>query len=149
MFSITADFSDDELEKTILEDVNIIISEMADRMFQAGKKVVDLARSKTKSEGGFGNITWNLRGSIGCVLLINHEIPEEYIYFPPVSKGGEGVKKGIDYAREIALLVDDGDPVLIMVAGEEYAGYVEALDDYDVISGSVMKFDSLLKSVLK
>lgn len=149
MFSITADFTPDDLSKWIKEDFDSVIYDMGKAMFQTGCKVVDLARAKTKSEGGFGNITWNLRGSIGCVLLINHKIPDEFIYFPTVSKGEEGRQKGIDYAREIALLVDDGDPVLIMVAGEEYAGYVEAMEDYDVISGSVMRFDSLLKSVLK
>ncbi|GGG93482.1 hypothetical protein [Pedobacter zeae] len=148
MLNITSDFTQDEISNWIKEDLNSIIYEMGEVMFKAGCKVVDLARAKTKNEGGFGNITWNLRGSIGCLLLIDHNIPDEFIYFPPVSKGEEGRQKGIDYAREIALLVDDGAPVLIIVAGEEYAGYVQDMEDYDVIDGSTKRFDSLLKQIL-
>jgi len=148
MFSITPGFSQGDLAKWINEDVDAIIYDMGEAMFKAGCKVVDLARAKTKAEGGFGNITWNLRGSIGCLLLINHRIPDEFIYFPSLGKGEEGRQKGIDYAREIALLVDDGDPLLIIVAGEEYAGYVQDMHDYDVIDGSTKLFDSLLKKVV-
>lgn len=149
MISFRANFNPSDLQKMFNDDLQNILDEFAQKMFDAGKKVVDLARQQTKAEGGFGNITWNLRGSIGCALLINHELPEEYIYFPPLSQGEEGRQKGIAFAKEIALLVDDGDIILIMVAGEEYAAYVEAMEDYDVLSGSAMQFDSLLRSVIK
>lgn len=138
-----------DLEKDINESLNFQIRHVAEEMFEAGKKVVELARQKTRSEGSFNNITWNLRGSIGCVLLIDHELPSEFIYFPSVSQGEEGRIKGINFAKEIALLVDDGDPTLIFVAGEDYAGFVEAREDYDVITGSSYKFDKLFRELLR
>lgn len=143
-----ADFNFSDLENDIRESLDFQIRSVADALFEAGKKAVDRARLQTRSEGGFGNITWNLRGSIGCVLLIDHELPSEYIYFPPVSNGEEGRKIGEDYAREIALLVADGEPTLILVAGMDYAGYVEARDGYDVITGSSLQIDKLFKSLL-
>jgi|GEM_PF-1574983 len=148
MILLTADFSQADLEKDIRDSFESIVDDIAQNLFEAGCRAVDLARAKTKSEGGFGNITYNLRGSIGCVLVLNHSIADEHIYFPPLTAGEDGRQDGISYAREIALLVDEGEPVLIFCAGMFYAGYVEGLEDYDVITGSSKKLDSLFKALL-
>ncbi|RLJ80204.1 hypothetical protein [Pedobacter alluvionis] len=87
---LSNDFLESELKKWMSDDVNSVIYDMAKALFKTGCKVIDLARAKTKSEGGFGDIVWNLRGSIGCLLVINHHIPDEFIYSPSVSKGSEG-----------------------------------------------------------
>jgi hypothetical protein len=147
MFSITSDFNLDDLDKFIDGKVNNWIEGIGDKMFEAGKQVVDRARAQTKSEGGFGNITWNLRSSIGCVLVHNHDIADEHVYFPEIGQGDEGHKTGIAWARELALLMDDGDTFLIFVAGMEYAKILED-NDIDVISGSWDKFDKQFKALL-
>lgn len=146
MLSVKANFTMSDLEKDIMKSLNFQIDLVAQGMFEAGKKMVDEARSKTVAENSFNNITWNLRGSIGCGLLLNHQLSENHIYFPQVSKGELGVKTGEDYLREIALLSDDGDPVLIFVAGMPYARYVEATER-DVITMSHLKFNQFLKSI--
>jgi hypothetical protein len=133
MFSITADFNlndlNDDLDKFIEEAENHLV----EKLKASGKQFVNRARELTKAEGGFGNITWNLRGSIGYVIVKDHDIIDTY--FPPLLDGAEGTATGKAYAEELALLMDDGDVMLICVAGMEYAYYVEAKGK-DVISGS-------------
>ncbi|MGY3052527.1 hypothetical protein ACVWYG_000717 [Pedobacter sp. UYEF25] len=147
MFSIEQDFEDDFLDNLINSDVEEIINELADTMFETGKRLVDRARAKTKTEGGFNNITWNLRASIGCVLVNNHEIQEQHIYFPPLAESSTGHETGVNLAREVAILASDGDPVLILVAGEHYGVFVEA-KGRDVITLTSEFFDPIFKQLL-
>ena len=147
MFSIEQDFEDDFLDNLINSDVEEIINELAETMFETGKRLVDRARAKTKTEGGFGNITWNLRASIGCVLANNSQILDQHVYFPTIPESSNGQIEGENFAREIALLVDEGEPVLIFVAGMEYAIFVES-KGRDVIRLSGELFDSTFKQLL-
>jgi hypothetical protein len=126
----------------IYKDIDGLVQRAEDDLVEALKKAgisfVDKARRKTKSEGGFGNITWNLRASIACVIVQNHEII--YRYSPTVSNATEGNSTGLAYAEELALLTDDGDIMLIAVAGMDYAMAVQALGK-DVIGGSSIAFE--------
>ena len=135
--------------KDIDDDINTFMQGMQDHIVEslkaAGISFVDKARARTKSEGGFGNITWNLRASIACLIVKDHQIV--FRYSPPISKAPEGNQKGIAYAEEIALLVDDGDIMLVCVAGMEYAAAVED-NDIDVITGSSLKFEKEFKALL-
>ena len=146
MLSIKSDFSISDIKKDfdLFEDS---VEGFAERsLIETGKKFVDKARAKTKANGGFGNVTWNLRGSIGFVLVKDHKIV--FTYFPPYPKGSEGVKQGIAYANEIAGLFDDGGMMIVCVAGMQYAAAVENSHDLDVISGSCARFESDFKSIL-
>lgn len=126
MFSIEADFTAADLERWINEDVQGWFDELAKHMLRVGKGLVDKARAKTAAEQGFNNITWNLRSSIGCLVVANHTILAENIYFPPIGKGDEGHSTGISYLKEIALLIDDGGVYLLFGAGMDYASLVQA-----------------------
>ena len=145
--TVEANFNMKDIEDYINEKFNNWVDDIADTMFAAGKVIVDRARTQTKEEGGFGNITYNLRSSIGCVVVSNHQIQDKHIYFPKIGKGDEGHKQGIAYAREIALLLDDGDTMLIFVAGMEYASILED-NGIDVVSGSWEKFDAAFRKLL-
>ncbi|WP_169305033.1 hypothetical protein [Pedobacter cryotolerans] len=147
MSNFTPDFSINDLFNHIDDGLQSIIDEAAEQLFNAGKKVVDMARARTRADNGFGNITWELRNSIGCLLVNNNQILDEHIYFPPLAQGIEGTKIGISYAREIALLVSDGSPVLIFVAGMDYAAFVESTER-DVISMSSLSFGKIFKQLI-
>lgn len=125
MFKIEAEFTTEDIENWINADLNNWFDDLAEFFLSTGKDLVDKARAKTREEGGFGNITWNLRASIGCAVVRNHTISDGDTYFPPVNNGGEGHKIGIAYLREIASLIDDGDVYLLFVAGMEYASFVQ------------------------
>lgn len=147
MFSIEADFTAADLERWINEDVDAWFDELSEKYKKAGIAFVDKARARTKSEGGFGNITWNLRSSIGCLLVYNGQAI--FTYFPTIKNGALGSQTGENYAREIAVLVNEGDGVqLVIVAGMEYASFLEDREDTDVISDLSKGFPKdLLKEV--
>lgn len=146
MLSFEPDFTDNDLANEMQRQFNDLHDDAAETMFETGMQLVDRAREKTASEGSFNNITWNLRGSIGCILVHNGGISDDHLYFPQVSKGEEGVATGIAFAREIALLTDDGDTTLVFVAGMDYALYVQA-KGIDVIDTSTLLFESVFKTL--
>lgn len=94
-----------------------------------GEQFVTRARLKTKTEGSFGDITGNLRSSIGYVILKDGEPLDENF-----GNTAKGQHEGKRIAREVGRRFPQG-LVLIGVAGMEYAAAVEA-KGYDVISGS-------------
>lgn len=136
MISIESDFNLADIEAYIKAEEDSIYDSVIKSLSKAGRKLVDKARAKTKAEGGFGNITWNLRASIGmCIVDQNGKIVETH--FPPISKGGHGNKIGRELAERLAVYARSiDDIVLVFVAGEEYAGYVqsEEAEGRDVIS---------------
>lgn len=145
MLKITADFNLNDLNRDLDKFIEDAQKKFVEVLKKVGKQAIDRSREKTKLQGGFGNITWNLRGSIGYVIVKDHQIIDKY--FPPLPDGDFGTIEGIKYAKEIALLLDDGDIMLIVVAGMEYAFFVET-KGYDVISGSSAHMESELRTEL-
>lgn len=147
MIGITADFSDKDLEDWINADAHVWFDELLEKFRIAGKQFTERARAKAKPEkDAFGNITWNLRSSIGYVLVYQRKVIEAY--FPVLKTGSLGAKTGESFAREIALLINEGDGIeLVMVAGMEYASLVEDRR-LDVISGSSALFEAEVTKLL-
>jgi hypothetical protein len=126
MFSLEADFDDQDIERWINEDVQDWINSLIEFYRIRGRELVDKARAKTAAEQGFNNITWNLRSSIGmCIVDAEGNILETY--FPPIGKGAHGDKVGREMAENIALYGRKMQEVsMVFVAGEYYAGFVQA-----------------------
>lgn len=84
-----------------------------------GEEFVKEARQMTKADGGFGDITGNLRSSIGYFILKDGKIVKENL------KGSAGIGKS---AARIALNgVEKRDGYqLVGVAGMDYASKVES-----------------------
>jgi len=143
MITITADFDYNELDKIINDDVEEWFDELVDHYRQSGIAFVERAVAKAT----FNNITWNLRSSIGYLIIYNGEVVEAY--FKDLVAGTEGQAVGEDYALFVAKLIDEGEGLsMALVAGEEYAYYVEAKGK-DVISGSYAYFETELKTALQ
>lgn len=154
MFSVSADFKMADVEAFIKQETETFFDELVDSFRVTGRNMVDKARAKTKSAGGFSNITWNLRSSIGYLIIYNGQVVETY--FPVAGPGDEGSATGEKYAREIATLIDNYDGIqLIIVAGMEYATFVERVGmdggiQHDVITHVVGdNLGDALKSILK
>jgi len=147
MFSIEADFSEPDLERWINEDVQSWFDELTSQLLATGKILVDKARAKTKSEGGFGNITWNLRSSIGLCAVNQGKIIETY--FPPIGKGEHGNTVGREMAERLAVYSEGRDGIqVVFVAGENYAELVQTTERdviYTVIGDNL---EDALKSIL-
>jgi hypothetical protein len=146
MLQIIPGFKMSDIDQDLSEFISDMENDAVNALKGTIRELVDRARAKTREEKGFGNITWNLRESIGGVVVKNHAIVDTY--FPPIGKGPEGRRKGIAFAEEMALLQDDGQIMAVFVAGEQYGVLVEA-KGRDVITGSSLKFESTFKSLLQ
>ncbi|MCZ4244977.1 hypothetical protein [Pedobacter punctiformis] len=143
MIKITADFSLQDLNDIINDETESWFDELVDDYRRAGKQFVERAVAKAT----FNNITWNLRSSIGYLIMFEGKIVESY--FKDLKDGTEGQEVGRDYAEFVARLVNDGVGLaMALVAGEEYAYFVEKKGK-DVISGSYSFFETDLKSALQ
>lgn len=109
---------------------------------RAGEEFVKVARNS----GKYDDHTGNLRSSIGYVIVINGEIVTEN--FEQSKKKGTdkttGVNQASRLAQDIAKIYDKGF-VLIGVAGMQYAVYVEAMENKDVISSASIQTEEWIK----
>lgn len=126
MISVERDFTDADIDAYIAEQEREWLDSIIENLSIGGRALVDKARAKTKDDGGFGNITWNLRGSIGmCIVNDLGKIVETY--FPPIGKGEHGREVGTDLAERLAVYSRDNQEIsMVFVAGESYAVFVQA-----------------------
>lgn len=124
------------------------LSEVHDMLMREAERVERLtirALSKlgeqcvTKIRDRAGDKSWydqtgNLRSSVGYVIAHNKNIIQ-YSTFNQVNQGSEGVKTGKDLAEELAKRYSN-NYVLIVVAGMNYAEFVEAMDNKDVLAST-------------
>lgn len=141
MITIEQNYDPKDVAKELQAGANAWFEDLVRDYKKAGRKFVDKVRAKTKIEGSFGNITWNLRSSIGCMVVYNDGETTHIIdkYFPTLQGAKEGSNTGLAFAEEIALLVEEEGVQLVIVAGMEYAIYVED-HDIDVLSHSSKGF---------
>ncbi|WGQ15576.1 hypothetical protein [Sphingobacterium faecium] len=106
---------------------------------KVGKEFVRLAWSKTANEGGFNDVSGDLRSSIAYAI-----VHRGYIMNSGYSPTGtsEGKKQARRLIAEKKLLYTDGY-ALVVVAGMDYATKVES-KGRDVISGSSLIIEEML-----
>ncbi len=117
------------------------------RLESIGFEFVKLAREKTAAEGGFNDVTGNLRSSIGFAIVDHGTIKNENY---ETSKRGKDGSKGVDEAKSfIRTLTGEftSGYALIVVAGMGYAASVESRGK-DVITGSSLIAEDLLKQAI-
>lgn len=115
-----------------------------------GEEVVNGIRSGALSN--WNDHTGNLRSSIGYVVAIDGtpvlESPFEQVAGPEnegaTANGGE---EGRAYARSIASLYPEGIS-LVVVAGMEYASYVEALENKTVLAQGEIEARRLVREMI-
>ena len=125
--------------RTPMSEVNAYLKAEAERIHRLtirslaylGEQCVRLARDRAP-ELSWIDRTGNLRSSIGYIITHNGNIVQ-YSDFRQVKQGSEGVKTGKDFAEEIAKQFSS-DYVLVVVAGMNYAEFVEARDNKDVLA---------------
>ena len=100
---------------------------------ELGEQCVTKIRDRAGDKSWY-NQTGNLRSSVGYVIAHNKNIIQ-YSTFNQVKQGSEGVKTGKDLAKELAKRYSN-NYVLIVVAGMNYAEFVEAMDNKDVLAST-------------
>ena len=139
--------------------------EAIDKIVNESKKKVELkiltmlkfigesAVSYARDNHGYTDRTGNLTSSIGYVICKRGEIIEESS-FEQVSSNinsGESKEKGSEIGRTYAETIAKDFPndyVLVVVAGMNYAAYVERLG-YDVLAGSKIEAEKIAKQLVE
>lgn len=102
-------------------------------LYKLGEQCVTKIRDRAGDKSWYDQ-TGNLRSSVGYVIAHNKNIIQ-YSTFNQVKQGSEGVKTGKDLAKELAKRYSN-NYVLIVVAGMNYAEFVEAMDNKDVLAST-------------
>lgn len=136
MFRIEADFDLNAINAYIEEEAKAFLDDLLQDWRKAGKRHIDTLKAKTKfgpdDKSTFNNITFNLRSSIGYLIIYDGEIIEDY--FPVVGGATEGAETGKAWAAEVRLQINEHEGIqMVIVAGMEYAVYVQT-KGYDVIT---------------
>ena len=124
-FSEISSYIDDQLQRWL----TVIIR----KMNRIGLQAVARVRARSGEESWFDQ-TGNLRSSIGYCICQNGQVTNSS-GFKKVKNGSEGSIQGQKYLEEIASQYPD-QYVLIIVAGMEYAVYVEAMENKDVLASA-------------
>ena len=126
---------------TKLSEVHDMLMREAERVerltIRALSKLGEQCVTKIRDRAGvksWYDQTGNLRSSVGYVIAHNKNIIQ-YSTFNQVKQGSEGVKTGKDLAKELAKRYSN-NYVLIVVAGMNYAEFVEAMDNKDVLAST-------------
>ncbi len=116
---ITLRGGQNSIKKALQIQVNQIDESMLKIMEYVGEEFVREARQMTKASGGFGDVTGNLRSSIGYAVVKNGDV---------ITGNIEGTATGTAKFREVIrkLFKMDNSYHLLLIAGMEYASYVEA-----------------------
>lgn len=119
-------------------ELNSYIQQMGQRIEKALiyqlEYLVQELTNHAKEEGEYNDITSNLRSSIGGVLLKNGK-PIQYKGFVG---SGEGTSNGRSFINTLMSQYGTGY-VIILVAGMEYAAYVEGVVHKNVLARSELK----------
>lgn len=126
-----------------IERVNILTIRALSRL---GEECVTEARDRSPEESWIDR-SGNLRSSIGYVIASGGEIIK-YSDFTVVKNGTEGPKTGKTLAEEIAKKYRSGY-VLVVVAGMNYAEYVEAMDNKVVLASAELFARQQLPSMMQ
>lgn len=124
------------------EHTDIVRKEMLRTLSYIGESAVKMIRQQPMTES-WNDITGNLRSSIGYVVVEGGNIIT-MSNFEQVKDGNKGTKEGLEYTEKIAkqeASVIANNFALIVVAGMEYAIYVERRDNKVVLAKGKLKVE--------
>lgn len=154
-----------------LSDVDDFILEIYREVFAFLAQLGQSAYETAVQEGKYNDITGNLRSSLGYVISMDGKIVKEggfkridgrgenyeKVFFTTRSQktvqfwakgksgdGSEGSRQGLSYARDLASKHTNG-VTLIVVAGMDYASYVNDIHKLNVIDTAEAKVIAMLQ----
>lgn len=140
-----------KVKVTGIQETKAYIKERAERMAkeylsELDKLAMDVVTAIRTSEVSFWNdVTGNLRSSIGYKIVRDGETMFEN--FQICNGGGaEGMQKAKSYAQELASKYHKG-VVVVIVAGMEYASYVEDVESRVVLKGGELLAENKLQKL--
>lgn len=131
--SITPDFSIKALDDLLNAIPDILFGEVVRSFSYLGEQCVRRIRDRSAKESWIDQ-TGNLRSSIGYAVYEQGKVLIESA-FEQVGNGVEGGKKSRKLIEELASKYSQ-TYALVVVAGMEYAEYVEAMNNKDVLAST-------------
>ena len=111
-------FKDDHIINRLKLEIHRVELDLIEIMAYVGDEAVKEAKLLKKKDGGFDDVSGNLRSSIGYTILRDGEV---------VKEGFSGNPEGIDAAIKVLQNVPRiAGLQLILVAGMDYASYLES-----------------------
>lgn len=143
---ITSKYNQKELFKEFDSSFEEVKNFLIDKLFETGKRAVDIAFS----DGNYINRTGVLRSSIGCGISYGGVILKTYGFFSVAQEGSRGVSLGKDLLLDkLKSNVRSTEVKLAIVAGADYASFVEDSSSYTVLESGVNFMENNLLSILK
>lgn len=140
-----------ELQKKIQTDATEGITALiVHNMQYIGERCVAIARDKHRSNT-WGDVTGNLRSSIGYIVQVNGKPVIQSNIEAFEGKDGQKAHKGAPAARALLKSLSgtkQSGVVLFVVAGMEYASYVEEIHHKDVLATSWLEGERLAHKLL-
>lgn len=119
------------LKQYLRDEARKMAQDYIEILKRVGNKTVTAI--KTGEASNWNDITHNLRASVGFVVVHDGVIKARQ-FERHDGKGEEGRKEGLSFAEELAKQFPSGF-ALIIVAGMDYASYVEDIDGKVVLAG--------------
>lgn len=132
--------TDAEIDRQLEECMATAKYIMASRLCHIGEEAVNAMRMN----GNYTDRTGNLRSSTGYVVVMDGKIVEMSDFKAVLPTAHEGSKKGKAFIKELAAKFPT-DIVLIVVAGMDYAYYVQDKHEKDVTTSGELMANKLLK----
>lgn len=149
--AITADFSINDVIDLFNAIPDIIAEEIVRALSYLGEECVIKIRDRS-AEASWYDQTGNLRSSVGYAVYQNGNISVESS-FNQVKNGTVGVNEGKKTIIELATKYANNEFTLVILAGMEYAEYVEAMENKDVLASTELwargEVESRIQNALK
>ena len=134
-----------EVISAIREGVEEVVSEVIEGFVSIGERVVGGVVSGELSS--WNDQTGNLRSSVGYIVIRDGDVKAEG-GFQSYGEADEGPSRGRAYARSLISRYPTG-VALIIVAGMEYAAYVEAMDNKTVLAQGELETARLVNELVE
>lgn len=134
-----------EMRKYFQKVEGILVKAVREAFAMCGEEAVAFAKDRPQDESWYDH-TGNLRSSIGYGL---YEHGLNIITSSFRGAGAEGVTTGEKMIKELAEEYRDAAISLVVVAGMNYAEYVEAIDGKDVLASAELKAKSRIDGILR
>ncbi len=137
-----------EVNKYLDNEIQKRVRQTIETLAFVGNECVKIARDTSKSKT-FTDQTGNLRSSIGYAIVIDGRVLNTSDFENVEGKkkrGGKGKPNGLNFVNELAQKHSKGI-VLLVVAGMNYASYVETTRD--VLKSAEINAKVLLSRLLK
>lgn len=135
-----------EVDRILYKSFEILKNEITKNLVKLGEECIAKIRDRSKEESWIDR-TGNLRSSIGYAVY-DYGIKQIESAFQIVRNGNEGSSEGKKMISQLGSEYSNAY-ALVVVAGMNYASYVEALENKDVLASTELWAKSIVDARLK